>query len=119
MTAKRSKSGCRLAPAALVSPNAPACLPQDELEPLLASRPAAAWSEQLQAARVPAGPVHDIGQALGLAARLGLDPVVEVAGDGRTSRQVANPITLSRTPVRYDLPPPDLAEHQDAAWLDL
>lgn len=87
------------------------------LGPLLATRSAAAWAALLNEAGVPAGPVQDITEAFALAERLGLDPVIEVAAAGRTSRQVANPVRLSRTPVRYDLPPPDLAEHQDADWL--
>ncbi len=42
-----------------------------------------------------------------LATDLGLEPVVTV-GDVPTVR---NPIGLSATPVRYDLPPPELDEH--------
>lgn len=89
-----------------------------ELERLLATRSAAAWSESLRAAGVPAGPVHTVGEALDLAEQLGLQPVVTVAGGGRHSRQVANPISLSRSPASYVSPPPDLGEHQDAQWLD-
>lgn len=88
------------------------------LESLLSTRSAADWSEALRAAGVPAGPVQTIGEALGLAEELGLRPVVPVGGQGRESRQVANPISLSRSPARYVAPPPDLGEHQDAHWLD-
>lgn len=88
------------------------------LERLLARRSAADWAAAFTEVGVPAGPVQSITEALGLAERLGLTPVVDVRGAGRTSRQVANPVRMSRTPVRYHLPPPDLAEHQEADWLD-
>jgi crotonobetainyl-CoA:carnitine CoA-transferase CaiB-like acyl-CoA transferase len=47
-----------------------------ELERLLATRPAAAWSEALLARRVPAGQVNDLGAAFAFAERLGLAPTV-------------------------------------------
>ena len=53
-------------------------------------------------AGVPAGPVNDIPAALALATTLGLTPVVMTAG----VPTVANPITLSRTPVDYRSAPP-------------
>lgn len=88
------------------------------LEALLHARSAAEWGELLRAAGVPAGPVHTISQALSLAEELELTPVVSVQGEGRASRQIANPVSFSRTPVRYQSPPPDLGEHQDARWLE-
>jgi len=79
------------------------------LEERLARRPPGEWVPELLAARVPAGEVHDIGGALELAARLGLDPIVELPGaDGATVPLVRNPIRLSRTPPRYDSAPPPL-----------
>lgn len=69
---------------------------------LLASQPAAAWAEALMAAGVPAGPVNDVAAALDLAGELGLDPVVSTDGVAT----LANPISLSRTPASYRLPPP-------------
>lgn len=88
------------------------------LESLLSTRSAVDWSDDLRAAGVPAGPVHSVGEALDLAERLGLHPVVSVPGKGRVSRQVANPISLSRSPATYLSPPPDHGEHQDAFWWD-
>lgn len=91
---------------------------REALEALLAARSATSWSEDLRAAGVPAGPVQTVGEALDLAEQLGLHPVVPVAGDGRVSQQVANPISLSRSAAHYLSPPPDLGEHQDALWRD-
>ena len=85
-----------------------------ELAAVLSQRPSAHWVERLGAAGVPAGPVNDIPAALALAEQLGLDPIVHAGGsDGGTSG-VANPITLSRTPVDYRLPAPrDFTKHAD------
>lgn len=84
---------------------------RDALRPLLAAalaaRPAAEWVELLQARRVPAGVVNDIGAAFEFAARIGLDPIVEVPReDGPPVRLPRNPIKLSKTPASYRLPPP-------------
>jgi crotonobetainyl-CoA:carnitine CoA-transferase CaiB-like acyl-CoA transferase len=75
----------------------------------LAARPADDWIARLTAARVPAGRVNDIGEALAFAAALGLDPVVDVpTHDGGTVPLVRNPIGLSATPVTYRSGPPPL-----------
>jgi crotonobetainyl-CoA:carnitine CoA-transferase CaiB-like acyl-CoA transferase len=73
------------------------------LSEVLIRRPTAQWVADLTGAGVPAGPVNDIPAALDLAATLGLDPIALAGG----SPTVANPITLSRTPVDYRLAPPD------------
>lgn len=72
----------------------------------LAAHSADEWFAILTTHDVPAAPINTIAEAFDLAERLGLAPVVEVDG----SRQVANPISLSETPVSYRLPPPHLAE---------
>ena len=76
------------------------------LEGALASRGAGEWQEIVAAAGVPCGPINDLEHAFALAQRLGLDPVVEIRG----VPTVANPITLSGSPVEYRLPPPPLGE---------
>jgi crotonobetainyl-CoA:carnitine CoA-transferase CaiB-like acyl-CoA transferase len=79
------------------------------LEARLRERPAEEWAERLLAAGVPAGAVNDLAGAFALAARLGLDPVVDLPRpDGSTVALPANPIRLSRTPVEYRSAPPDL-----------
>ena len=86
------------------------------LEDSLQHRSAAEWSATLLLEGVPAGKVNSIAEALELATVLGLDPVVNVTDGSRTSRQIANPIRLSHTPVRYLRPPPLLGEHAGATF---
>ena len=90
------------------------------LEKQLETRPAPEWTALLSAARVPAGKVNSIAEALELAAELGLAPIVPVtdAAGSRVSRQIANPINLSDTPARYLRPPPLLGEHAGATFAD-
>jgi crotonobetainyl-CoA:carnitine CoA-transferase CaiB-like acyl-CoA transferase len=90
---------------------------REELDRALRDRPADHWSEALTAARVPAGPVNDVGAAFRLARELGLDPVVEIpSGEGPATPLTRNPITLSRTPASYRSAPPGLGEPGVAAW---
>lgn len=78
-----------------------------ELESVLVTAPAAAWAERLRAARVPCGPVQDIGEAFAYAESLGLAPVARLTGaDGAGVDVPASPIRLSGTPVRYRTAPP-------------
>jgi crotonobetainyl-CoA:carnitine CoA-transferase CaiB-like acyl-CoA transferase len=92
---------------------------REELRPLLlealSSRSAQEWFDVLTEAGVPCGPINDVQGGVELAERLGLEPVV-LAGDVPTVR---NPIRMSASPARYDLPPPGLDEHGDEirAWL--
>ncbi len=82
-----------------------------ELQGRLSQRECAEWSELLLAAGVPAGPVNDIAGAFQLAARLGLEPIVELArADGSIARLTRNPIALSATPASYRTAPPPLAD---------
>jgi len=89
-----------------------------ELESRLATDTVALWTRRLMAARVPAGAVGNLGDALELAASLGLDPTVEVGGGAPP--QVRHPVTYSATPVSDYAPPPRLGEHNDELrrWLD-
>ena len=89
-----------------------------ELVPLIAAciatRPAADWLEQLQAAGIPAGPINRISQALG-------DPqaefrhVVRRFGAGRLGEvpTVGSPLRFDGERADADLPPPALGEHTD------
>ena len=93
---------------------------RDELREILnralAADTADVWFERLTQRRVPCGPLNDIADAMALAERLGLAPVVEIDDPGRESpvRGVANPIRLSATPATYRTPPPHLGEHNPA-----
>jgi crotonobetainyl-CoA:carnitine CoA-transferase CaiB-like acyl-CoA transferase len=74
------------------------------LEALLSAQGADEWQRRITAAGIPCGPINDLAQAFALATELGLEPVVDVDG----TRTVANPITMSQTPVTYRSGPPDL-----------
>lgn len=76
------------------------------LDRLLVREGADHWYRVLNAAGVPAGPINDIAEAFDFARRLGLQPTVAVPGSG--TAQVANPISMSATPVTYRLAPPAL-----------
>ena len=78
-----------------------------ELGPRLVTRTVTEWVERLRAARVPAGPVHDIEQAFAFAEGIGLAPV-DATGGVATVRP---PYGLSETPATVRLPPPALGEH--------
>jgi crotonobetainyl-CoA:carnitine CoA-transferase CaiB-like acyl-CoA transferase len=81
------------------------------LDELLSADTADGWFDALTAARVPCGPLNDIADAVALAERLGLAPVVEIDDPRRDAplRQIANPIRLSATPATYLSAPPSLA----------
>lgn len=88
------------------------------LEGALGSADADSWVSRLTEMKVPAGRVNSIAEAFALAERLGLGSVVEIADEasGLVSRQVANPVKLSRTPASYRRVPPAVGEHRGAAW---
>ncbi len=91
----------------------------DRLGAILVTEPAAHWDALLTPLGVPCGPVNDLAGAFELADRLGLGPRAKVESDPAFS-VVADPITLSRNPVRYRSRPPALgADAADVrAWLD-
>jgi crotonobetainyl-CoA:carnitine CoA-transferase CaiB-like acyl-CoA transferase len=68
------------------------------------------WWKALSAAGVPCGPINAIDDAFELATSLELNPIITIEQDGELRRQIANPITFSKTPVRYDVAPPSLDE---------
>jgi crotonobetainyl-CoA:carnitine CoA-transferase CaiB-like acyl-CoA transferase len=82
---------------------------REELDSLLAARPAREWASQLTDARVPAGVVNDIAAAFDLARSLGLNPLVDLPDEGGSGvRLPKNPIGLSATPPTYRSAPPRL-----------
>ena len=74
------------------------------LERRLGSEGADHWQDRLHAVGVPCGPINDIAQAIDLAQRLGLEPVVDAGG----VPGIAHPIGFSATPASYRSGPPDL-----------
>jgi crotonobetainyl-CoA:carnitine CoA-transferase CaiB-like acyl-CoA transferase len=84
------------------------------LEARLRDATAASWVAALRREGIPCGVVHDVAEAFEYARTVDLDPVATLTRrDGPSVDTVANPIRLSRTPVRYNLAPPRLGEHTD------
>lgn len=76
------------------------------LEQQLAADDVAAWAGRLSEAGVPAGEVGDIGSAIALAERLGLEPTIDLGPDH--PRQIRHPVSYSRSATREGTPPPEL-----------
>ena len=96
---------------------------RDALRPLLVerlrTRTATEWFRMLSAVGVPCGPINSVEGGVAFAREIGLDPVVEV-GDGELAiPMIRHPVSFSRTPPRYTLPPPALGQdsEQIRAWL--
>ncbi|HEY7686702.1 MAG TPA: CaiB/BaiF CoA-transferase family protein [Gemmatimonadales bacterium] len=85
-----------------------------EIETVLRSRPAAAWLAALEPVAVPCAPINDLAQVFADPQVRHREMRVEVPHpSGATVPLVANPIRLSATPPRYDLPPPLLGQHTE------
>jgi crotonobetainyl-CoA:carnitine CoA-transferase CaiB-like acyl-CoA transferase len=86
-----------------------------QLKPILverlATRGADEWFDLLVDAGVPCGPINTIDGGFAAADQFALDPVVEVGEGERAVPMARHPITFSRTPAQYTLPPPELDEH--------
>jgi crotonobetainyl-CoA:carnitine CoA-transferase CaiB-like acyl-CoA transferase len=92
-------------------------LNRDVLVPLirdaLKAQPRAFWISGMESAGIPGGPINTIPEALAepqVAARQG---VVDIPHPHGSVKMVANPIKFSKTPIRYDAPPPLLGQHTD------
>ena len=85
----------------------------------LRTRTADQWFQALTAAGVACGPINTVAGGVEFARELGLDPVVEVGAGEHSVPMIRNPITFSRTPPRYQLPPPTIGQDNDQvrAWL--
>ncbi|MDL1861984.1 CoA transferase [Betaproteobacteria bacterium PRO7] len=90
------------------------------LEEIVRARPVAFWTEKLEAAGVPCGPINSIAQALAdpqiVSRGLRIDLPHPLAG---RVPLVGNPIRMSATPLAYDRPPPVLGEHTEAVLREL
>ncbi len=79
------------------------------------------WTNLLSSVGVPAGPVNDLAQAIELANRLDLDPIVTFNTPmNHVVSTIASPLRLSTTPVTYRLAPPALGADTDEVlqWLE-
>ena len=94
---------------------------RDALLPLLAhslhKMPRADVIARLQGVKVPVGPIHNVAEALSSDQAEARGTVIEVATEGVEGghvRLLANPLKLSRTPVRYRTAPPRFGQDTDA-----
>ncbi len=78
---------------------------------ILRTKPSADWLAAFDAAGVPAGPVHSIGEALSHPQTLAREMVVEQQHpEAGPVKSIGLPIKLSETPARYVRPSPRLGE---------
>ena len=79
---------------------------------VLATRTKAEWIDAFDAAGVPAGPVHTIGEALAHPQTLARGMVVELTHlQAGATKALGCPVHFSATPTRIDRPAPLLGEH--------
>lgn len=79
---------------------------------VLAQRTRDEWIAALDAAGVPAGPVHALGEALSHPQTLARGMVVDlVHPEAGPTKAIGCPVHFSRTPTRSDRPAPRLGEH--------
>jgi crotonobetainyl-CoA:carnitine CoA-transferase CaiB-like acyl-CoA transferase len=84
----------------------------------LAERPTDDWLAALDAADVPAGPIHDVAAAFTSPWAAGRTVGIGHPVLGQIT-QVAPPFELSATPAAVRTPPPLLGEHSDAILAEL
>jgi len=89
----------------------------EKLEPALLALPRAEILSRLRAVKVPAGPIHNVAEALRSDQAQARGAVVSIPHDGVAGGAVellGNPLKFSRTPVRYRRPPPHFGQDTDA-----
>jgi crotonobetainyl-CoA:carnitine CoA-transferase CaiB-like acyl-CoA transferase len=84
----------------------------DAMNAVLRTHTRAEWIARLDAAGVPAGPVHSLAEALEHAQTRARAMVVNlVHPEAGPTRAIGCPVHLSQTPARVDRPAPLLGEH--------
>jgi crotonobetainyl-CoA:carnitine CoA-transferase CaiB-like acyl-CoA transferase len=82
------------------------------MDAVLVTRSKAEWLAAFDAAGVPAGPVHSMGEALTHPQTLARNMVVDlVHPEAGATRALGSPLHFSATPTRVDRPAPLLGEH--------
>jgi crotonobetainyl-CoA:carnitine CoA-transferase CaiB-like acyl-CoA transferase len=82
------------------------------MDAVLVTRSKAKWLAAFDAAGVPAGPVHSLGEALTHPQTLARGMVVDlVHPEAGATRALGSPLHFSATPTRIDRPAPMLGEH--------
>ena len=91
-----------------------------ELDRLLAVRGAEEWFPILRTAGVPAAPILDVAEGVGLAEELGLEPVALTGSGERRIPTIRHPIGFDRARIDYSQAPPrhDADREGVLAWLD-
>jgi len=84
-----------------------------EIAAIMKTRKSAEWIEILNRAGVPCGPIFSIDQMFGdpQVAHLGIAQPVKK--NGKTMQLVGQPMSLSRTPSKLTVWPPEIGEHTD------
>ena len=83
-----------------------------EMETVLATRGNAEWLALFDAAGVPAGPVHDMGEALSHPQTRARGMVIDLTHpEAGPTHALGCPLHFSATPARIDRPAPRLGEH--------
>lgn len=86
---------------------------REELAPTFKSKPRSEWLALLEEHDVPAGPLHTIKDALEDEQTKHID-MVQTFGEGdRELKLVGFPVKMSGTPLKPNLPPPNIGEHTD------
>jgi crotonobetainyl-CoA:carnitine CoA-transferase CaiB-like acyl-CoA transferase len=84
----------------------------ERMNEVLGTRTRAEWIAALDAAGVPAGPVHSLGEALTHPQTLARGMVVETAHpQAGPTRSIGCPVHFSETPASVEMPAPLLGEH--------
>ncbi len=84
------------------------------LDPIVASRPAAFWLKELEAASIGCGPINNLEQVFEnpqVIARQMVHEMTHSVNGGTPVRLLASPMKMSGTPVTYRHAPPLLGEH--------
>jgi len=82
------------------------------LENIFRTRPVQDWLARFGEAKIPAGPVNTVEEALQDPQTLARHAIVEIEHPLiGVARSIANPIKMSATPIHYRYPPPLLGEH--------
>jgi crotonobetainyl-CoA:carnitine CoA-transferase CaiB-like acyl-CoA transferase len=82
------------------------------IDAVLATRSKSEWIAAFDAAGVPVGPVHSLGEALTHPQTLARGMVIDlVHAQAGPTRALGSPLHFSRTPTRIDRPAPLLGEH--------
>lgn len=84
------------------------------LEAVMKTRGKAQWLSALEAAKVPCGAINDLAEVFADPHVQARDMVDEWAHPHHAGlRLVASPLKMSVTPVRHDMPPPQLGQHTE------